>query len=468
MQLEALEKVVTYFHSIYAVQFGGVHNGVNLLTDQAKVLLAAADGLVLLGNRVQSMMQTGHEGSDVAKSIKEVLTQAGQWQQYGRTIRRRLPADGSSGPINLPAEVAPKLFQTAGHLSRLLKTMQEWCRSISQQPSDQDAGVPVTKMRELAHAAADAVYMDDYTGDGGFFDSVHASLVYVSATFATVSTALVDGHYDFDGTPPAEAKQSPVSLRAQTLKTEIRDLENLRHKLEEREAIIKEMNLILRNKQDELSEMSVRKEMAEKKVANLSRDNEVAMEKLQRKLEDVQLFLKRKEKEYHETVEHLQSDMKTLEQEKAELKEKLMHSSKKVLLEGITKTASAGIGPTPFIPGSAAAASAAAAAASAGVARDSPALLAEISQLRQALRHTQAEKSRLLADELKTKVASLTPLSLPVKPTGPPSASSVELNKLIRQAEELNMVNLQSLSSKWISIDIIFFFFTFSESFEDV
>lgn len=35
-------------------------------------------------------------------------------------------------------------------------------------------------------------------------------------------------------TPPA-----PVALRAQTLKAEIRDLENLRHKLEERENIIK-------------------------------------------------------------------------------------------------------------------------------------------------------------------------------------------------------------------------------------
>ena len=33
--------------------------------------------------------------------------------------------------------------------------------------------------------------------------------------------------------------QAPVGLRAQTLKAEIRDLENLRHKLEERESLIK-------------------------------------------------------------------------------------------------------------------------------------------------------------------------------------------------------------------------------------
>lgn len=37
---------------------------------------------------------------------------------------------------------------------------------------------------------------------------------------------------------------------------------------------------MLRNKQEELSEMNVRKEMAEKKLSNLARDNDVASEKL--------------------------------------------------------------------------------------------------------------------------------------------------------------------------------------------
>lgn len=41
-----------------------------------------------------------------------------------------------------------------------------------------------------------------------------------------------------------------------------------------------EMNIILRGKQEELSEMNVRKEMAEKKLSNLARENEVASEKL--------------------------------------------------------------------------------------------------------------------------------------------------------------------------------------------
>jgi dynactin 1 len=169
----------------------------------------------------------------------------------------------------------------------------------------------------------------------------------------------------------------------------------------------------------------------------------------QRKLEDVQLMLKRKEKEFNETIEHLQSDMTTLEKEKAELKEKLMHSSKKTLLEGLTKSTTSAA--APFLTGAAAAASQSAAAVAAATAaatsassvsssvRDSPLLISEIAQLREALRITQSEKNRLVADDLRAKVESLKPLQLPNRNV-PVTEKSAELNKLIRQAEELKMV----------------------------
>lgn len=153
------------------------------------------------------ILKAGHEGSDVAIAIKEVLTQATQWQQYARTVRRRLPADGSTGPISLPSEVPAKLQQTSGHVVRLLRTMQEWSRMVSQHLSasgEPDGGVPVAKMRELAHASADVIYTEDYSADGGFFECVHGSLSFVGGTFSSVSTALVDGQYDFDGTPGTE------------------------------------------------------------------------------------------------------------------------------------------------------------------------------------------------------------------------------------------------------------------------
>ena len=58
-----------------------------------------------------------------------------------------------------------------------------------------DSAVPVAKMRELAHAAADKIYIDDDFTDSGFHDNVRGSLSFVTSTFSTISCALVDGQY---------------------------------------------------------------------------------------------------------------------------------------------------------------------------------------------------------------------------------------------------------------------------------
>lgn len=152
------------------------------------------------------------------------------------------------------------------------------------------------------------------------------------------------------------------------------------------------------------------------------------------------MLLKRKEKEFNETIEHLQSDMDTLEKEKAELKEKLMQSSKKVLLEGLTKSAVSS--PAPFLTGQQAAAhSPAVTAESASSARDSPLLLKEIEHLREALRWSQQEKARLVAKDLQGKLNSLPPIK-PAKKTIEASPQLSEVCKLLKEAEELHMVSL--------------------------
>lgn len=156
-------------------------------------------------------------------------------------------------------------------------------------------------------------------------------------------------------------------------------------------------------------------------------------------MEDVQILLKRKEKEFNETIEHLQSDMATLEKEKAELKEKLMHSSKKVLIEGITKAA---VGPAPFLYPASQAAPAAPlpTETTSSSARDSPILLNKIACLREALRQTQVEKARLVGDDLRKKFEALPPLNLPKKNIAV-SEETLEMNRLIKQAAELKMAS---------------------------
>lgn len=59
----------------------------------------------------------------------------------------------------------------------------------------------------------------------------------------------------------------------------------------------------------------------------------------QGKVEDLQNLLKKKEKEYEDTMDHLQADIESLETEKGELKDKLKNMNKKVLFDNVVKTA---------------------------------------------------------------------------------------------------------------------------------
>lgn len=54
------------------------------------------------------------------------------------------------------------------------------------------------------------------------------------------------------------------------------------------------MKLALREKQEELSEMILRKELAEKRLATQQHEHEMNVEKLKRKLDEAQNQLKRK------------------------------------------------------------------------------------------------------------------------------------------------------------------------------
>ena len=91
---------------------------------------------------------------------------------------------------------------------------------------------------------------------------------------------------------------------------------------------------MLKEKQEQLSEMTIRKELAEKKLGNVNKDYELTIEKLQRKYEEVQNTLKKKEKEFEDTLDHLQTDIDSLEVEKVKMKETLK-MYKKVLPEGL-------------------------------------------------------------------------------------------------------------------------------------
>ncbi|ENN75835.1 hypothetical protein YQE_07565, partial [Dendroctonus ponderosae] len=131
-------------------------------------------------------------------------------------------------------------------------------------------------------------------------------------------------------------------------------------------------------------------------------DYEMSIEKLQRKLEEAHNNYKRKEKEFEETLDHLQTDIDSLENEKGEMKEKMKMLTKKAQIEAsLTRSMSGSTMPSlntslgPNLP---------------AVVRDSPLLLQEIENLRLLFHNERNKRIELEAAKLKRQLDSMAPL----------------------------------------------------------
>jgi len=256
---------------------------------------------------------------------------------------------------------------------------------------------------KLHDALLNAVDSKTEFGDQGIqftMKNVALSLTKLSV----ISTAIQNGEYDFDGTRE-ESSAVPIFLRAEYVKAEIRDATGLKFKLEDKDTEMKDIRKLLKNKQEELSEMQVRKDLLEKKLIDSNRDHDMHVEKLQRKLDDTTNLMKRKEKEFEETMDHLQADIDSLESERGELKDKMKQMTKRNLLQGLSKDSKqAVVAPAeglismgPSVP---------------SPVRDSPLLVQQVSDMRAAVNSLQQSKSRIQANHLRERLAKLKPIKV--------------------------------------------------------
>lgn len=403
-----LEKTVSYFDTIYPMNLAESKTNCDVfLADHVKMGLAAVDNLRTEIKRCRVLMDPKSEGTQVGILMKTLENQLKDLELQVKNIKRRLPQDGSQGPITFPESVGVTVAQCSTNLYLVVKVFDAFGKNLmSLAASDPDAaGVPGPKIHDALQAAVDA--KTDF-GDQGI-EFTTKSVAMALTKLSVIATAIQNGEYDFDGTRN-EKIPPPILVRAEDVKAEIKDATGLKYKLEAKDQDIKDLKKLLKTKQEELSEMQVRKDLLEKKLADTNRDGDLMIDKLQRKLDDANNLLKRKEKEFEETMDHLQVDIDTLETERGELKDKMKQMSKKALIQGLSKSQGLGDGSGggphslgPSVP---------------SPVRDSPLLVQQVADMRNAVNSLQCGKARMQGQEMRDRLAKLKPIKLPKKLLG--------------------------------------------------
>ncbi|XP_015375874.1 PREDICTED: dynactin subunit 1 isoform X2 [Diuraphis noxia] len=400
---ENLERCVAYFKHVYVpiIQDFNPHYE-HLLLDNVSVLSAACNTIQTDANIIKCVIQCD-SSSNVLKLCDDVSVACEVIHQHLKQIKKRADIN-STTKIDLSSSIQ--------YAEKLITVLRETAKCAVSQISLDDKKINIESIMQVMNNSVEKVFEKEESSKG-----VAICLKMCISTLAGEIANAAQVILEADMTLPTSDKSKnipPITERAKQIKSELEETKALRNTIKSKENDILELKMALRSKQEEIGELNVRKELAEKKLSTTIHESEMSIEKLQRKLDETQQQLKRKSKEYEETMDHLQADIDSLETEKGELKNKLKNFSKKILIEGINKsasmTATGNDSNKPY--------------------QESPFLLNELKLTKMALKHEIDQRAKLENNYCEQLFSQLKPLPVPREPSDEEKHRVVELKKL--------------------------------------
>ncbi|KAJ3613819.1 hypothetical protein NHX12_020065 [Muraenolepis orangiensis] len=418
----SLTRAIKYYQHLYCIHLMDQTEDCSVqLADHIKFTQSALDCMGVEVGRLRSFLHAGQEKTDLAGLLRDLETSCSDVRQFCKKIRRRMP--GTDAPGIPPAlcfgpQVSETLSDCRKHLTWVVAVLQEVAAAGAQMiaPLGEQEGLAASKIEDVAFKAGEQIYGPQ---GGGPYAYLRQSCGFVIATMNKMATAMQEGEYDSE--KPQSQVAPPVELRAAALRAEITDGE-------------------------ELSEASVRLSLLEKKLDSSSKDADERVENIQTTLDDTQTLLKKKEKEFEETMDALQADIDQLESEKAELKQRINSQSK----DSLRGTSPSGI--ASFISGTAGGGGMlggvmlGVSGASGLQVMDSPLLSQQIQAQRLCIKQLKNDNNRLKAERMRAQLASLPPLRLARLPPRAGGRPEVVSGALYRKTDQLLGTLLQMMT----------------------
>ncbi|XP_068163809.1 dynactin subunit 1-like isoform X3 [Antennarius striatus] len=408
VQVEPLTKAIKYYQQLYSVHLAEQTEDCTVqLADHIKFTQTALDCMGVEVARLRAFLAPGQETSGLSLLLKDLDTSCSDIRQFCKKIRRRMPGTdvvGVPAAVSFGPEVSEMLMECRRQQTRVVAVLQEVAAAGAQMvaPLAEQDGLNALKLEDIACKAVEQMYGSH--GQSGP-ECLRQSCSSIMTTMNKMATAMQEGEYDSE---KLQGKAPPVELRASTVRAEMTDAEGLGVKLEDRETVIKEVKKSLKIKGEELSEANVRLSLLEKKLDTSTKDADERVEKIQTKLDENLALLKKKEKEFEETMDALQADIDQLEAEKAELKLRI-NTQSKMTIEGLVSRGPPASGIASIVQGSGVPPSLAGAIQIV----DSPLLRQQVDAQRMGIKHLKNENNRLKAEKMRAQLASLPPLCPP-------------------------------------------------------
>ncbi|KAM7539851.1 hypothetical protein Aperf_G00000044927 [Anoplocephala perfoliata] len=474
ISLDNLVSSVEFFVNVHTVHVlpvlqttPEVMNSTEIMSDFARIVLASSEAITVdascmaafIGQSLDIVDPESEVSGDgvLGKFISQLGRLSASIRAQARCIRRRLPSNSGSQPLSFPASLSSCLDLALHKLvicSRcLFATTKSTGQMVATQMAEHKALDAAAVQRECFVPSVQAILSetDSPVGSTTPVEAVLSSLLEgVASQVSATATAMEHGEYDFDGSKQPKT-QEPIIQRAIAYRNAQSEMESYKGKLELKDVELFELRRELKARVDEISEMTVRINMAEKKLETSGRGNLEKIADLEDRLQKMKNQQKQTEKpsyktpigaksqiivdfdspsiyrindmnemcrEYGQAIDGMQADLANIEKENAELKEKLRKMSKSSLGFGLAKPIAGSLLHSPGDPGSdgnVTPSSPMSLASKLSAYRDVTILLNEIETLREAVRYLSSENTKLRGRKFHDDVMSLRPLRVPYR-----------------------------------------------------
>lgn len=287
-----LEKCVSFFNAIFSVLLAseGLTNETQMVRDCIGSIHTACDSIETSSAIIRALIQGGDETSESGLLLQLVIQTSENIRQQLKLVKRRLPQDISITKCNLSMNTLQNLKTTVDNLSKLLSLMHLTSKHVIAYITSDGTGDDVStisisnaKLWELLSQLCERVYEQD---DRGVSQNIKNLLANANTDMSQLAQYLLDHEYEIMSTTQTQRTHPPIIQRAQIVKKQLEETKTLTATLENRDAEIRQLKMSMKMKQNELSEMQIRKDLAEKKLSVLQQDHESNSTRLQKSLEE--------------------------------------------------------------------------------------------------------------------------------------------------------------------------------------
>nr|CDJ83622.1 Cytoskeleton-associated protein domain containing protein [Haemonchus contortus] len=305
--LENMEKVVTYFQNVLSVNVSAdSYDTPAWLRNVCQQLVSGIAWCKVNNQRISFFLKPGLEGCDVSELVRTIGDELAQCEQLAIRAGKRVPTDNS---IKLTPQV-------------------KWLNNLIIELDGFDS----TRLKEMIHGEIEKTH-GSITVEKTF-EPISKYLWTLRENLSNIFNALESGSLEVE---PKDKGFPPVLERAHLRKQAAAEAEGLRWQLEKKDMEILELKKTIKSRLDDISNYKLRLDMAEARIESAGKQDNVKVQHLEAKIEQLVADNKKKQIEFDETMDALQKELKECERENAELKQMAKNFSRKTLLENIQR-----------------------------------------------------------------------------------------------------------------------------------